>query len=225
MSTAIEKIEEATCDQYRGTAADLIAAGLARADQFPPDGRYGISYLQGKQVHGNVRKDQTYLRVERFRGELMRVYVGISQEAARARKAAAEGQRRRRYEAEAQQERAKAAERAKRNLKSVFRSEDEYRRSLVEKITEMLGIMYGESDKPKDWHAYRLDQESKEAVLLAGDAVVEAIMQSTVHFDVALHARIVEGYQATIKAADPSFYAHLDKLVAPNPSILEGEAS
>lgn len=223
---SITRKEYVDCDAYLGTAADLIAAGLVRAEQFPPEGRQGISYLHGEPMgKGNRRKDETYLRIQHHWDAPFAVYVGLTREVAMARRAAAKERDRREAEARKREKLAKEAEHAKRDLKSVWTSEDEYRLHLVARARTFLKTAFGEEDRPATWHAYRLDQEGKEAILMSLDAVIEAIMEAPVHFDAALHARLVGEHQATIRAVDPSFYGHLDKLVAPNASILEGEAS
>lgn len=223
---SIKKEQRADCDMYFGSASDLIAAGLVRADQFPPEGRLGISYLGDKPIRGNHRKDETYLRVEhRCWGDYpFVVYIGASREEALARKAAQDLRHRKEAQAKKQKELAEAADRAKRDLKNVWTSEDDYRRDLVKRARTFLKAAFGEEDRPATWHAYRLDQEGKEAILMSLDAVIEAIMGAPVHFDAAFHARLVGEHQATIRAVDPSFYNHLDKLVEPNASILKGEA-
>lgn len=71
---------------------------------------------------------------------------------------------------------------------------------------------------------YRFSTETKEAALLAVDAIVEALVQGEVIFDAERHAQIAEAHRAVIRAADPAFYAQLDKLTTPDASILAGEA-
>ncbi len=39
-------------DEYRGAAADLMAAGLVRAEQFPSQGMAGVSYRGGRIGEG-----------------------------------------------------------------------------------------------------------------------------------------------------------------------------
>jgi hypothetical protein len=82
---SIKKTECQDVDRYQGTAEELIAAGLVRADQFPPAGRLGISYSHGKYVRGRCKIDEGYLRVE-LKDDLVTVFVGVSVETAQARK-------------------------------------------------------------------------------------------------------------------------------------------
>lgn len=222
---SITKSEGVEWDRYSGPAGDLIAAGLVHPDQFPPEGRHGISFVRGVPVRGNCRKDETYLRVEHGDAGLLRVYVGVPREVAAARRAVMEKCQRKEWEAEDLKRRGEAAARAKRELAYVPRTEDDYRRQLAKQLRSFVRISVEDADKPTFAHGYRLDRESVEAVLIASDGMIEVIRQATVHFDAALQAKVVGGYTATIKAADPSFYAQLEKLAAPNPSLLEGEPS
>lgn len=223
--TAIKKIERYEYDEYRGSASELIMAGIVHAEQFPPVGRQGISYLRGKAVRGNHKRDETYLRIEHAEEGALRVYVGVPVEEAEVRKAVANAQRRREWEADQAKERVADAAKARQQLARVPRTEDEYRRQLAKQFRGWLRIGIGDQDAPSSSHGYRLDRESMEAVLIASDAIIEAVMQSTVHFDAELQARVIDALTATVKAADPSFYAQLEKLAAPNASLLEGEQS
>ena len=222
---SITRAEECERDKYTGPASDLIAAGLVRLDQFPPANRRGISYLAGKPVRGNHRTDETYLRVERIDDETARVYIGVSREVAAARKAAADKIRRKERAAQDQKDKSEAAFKARRALNYTPNTEDEYRRGLAKQIRRWLRIALDSEEKPSSTHGFQLTRESFEAVLVASEGISEAILAAQVHFDAARHAEILAGYTATIKSADPSFYAQLDRLTTLDASILEGEAS
>jgi hypothetical protein len=84
---SITKTKAIHYDAYTGPAADLIAAGLVRADQFPPPGRTRIAFLHGSEVRGRCKVDETYLRIER-RDNQTQVRIGVSVDIARHRRAA-----------------------------------------------------------------------------------------------------------------------------------------
>lgn len=225
-------------EEYTGPKEDLIAAGLVTLDMFPPPGRVGISYLNGVEVRRRCKVDETFRRVEVFTGGTVRVCHGVTREEI-ARRREKDREESRAYAAtrwvehkarEAAQEaadRKKKADLARRNLKSVLRTEIEYRRSMVMAAREWVAAMLHLDQEQRGavtWHAFSLTDEGVEDILMSVDAVAEAIMRAEVLFDADKHAKIVKGYEDEIRAADPGFYAALDKLTTPNPSILQGEA-
>lgn len=236
--TSIVKSEEKDYDEYIGTAEDLIAAGLAKPDQFPPEGKQGISYLNGEVVSGRCRVDETFLRVSRRHDTdaPWSVRVGLPRGELANRRAEANHENRiRRAERAAEWEAENAAEhlkkktdeaaRAKRALKQMPASEREFLQQSVVSIRESASLFFLKRlDEESGWHGYRFSTETKEAAAMAVDAIVEALVQGEVIFDAERHARIVGEHQAVIRAADPQFEKQLKALATPNAAILEGEA-
>jgi hypothetical protein len=236
--TSILKIEQKDYDEYIGTADDLIAVGLIKRDQFPPEGKWGVSYLGGERVPGRCRIDETFLRVGRRNVVDAPWFVRIGLPSAELAKRRAEAnaenriktaERKARWAAESAakdlKDRTEQAERAKRCLKQMPDSEREFLRESVASVRELsFEILLKRLDEEKSWHGYRFSSETKEAALMAVDAIVEALVQGDVIFDAERHAQIVAEHQAVIRAADPLFEEHLKALTRPNAAILEGEA-
>lgn len=237
VGTSIVKSEEKDYDEYVGTAEDLIAAGLVKAEQFPPEGKQGISYLNGEAVPRRCRVDETFMRVGR-RNDVdapWSVRIGLAHgELAKRRAEANEKKRAERAERAARwaaenhekdlKERAEEALRAKRRLKQMPVSDLDFRRQSVKNIREMaFGVFLKRLDEENGWHGYRFSTETKESALMAVDAIVEALMQGDVIFNAELHAQIVAKHQAVIRTADPQFEAQLKALTTPNAAMLEGE--
>jgi hypothetical protein len=236
--TSITKTEEKDYDEYIGTAEDLIAAGLVKSEQFPPEGKWAVSYLDGVVMPRRCRMDETYLRVgQRIdvdspwsvriglpRGELAKRRAEANEKnrierAERAARWAAE------RNAEELKERAKEAERAKRALKQLPGSARDFIRQKIDAFREMsAGVSLKGLDEPRAFHGYRFSTETMESALLALDAVVEVLLQGEVIFEADRHAKIVSEHQAVIRAADPQFEKQLKALTRPNAAILEGDA-
>lgn len=231
--TSITKIEGVRYDEYTGTIDDLIAAGLLRRDQLPPEGRTAISWRNGVQQSRNVRRDEHYLRVTlKPRGRAI-LWVGVSAEVSAPRAVASreaweartqEEEQARKWQAEAK-ERLEKAERAKRNLASTLgmNSEKKFRMRLADGLRRSVKLETDYASEVSTWHGYRITADGADAILIAADALVEAIMQADVIFDAELRDKIIAGFRAQIRAADPSFERQFDALTAPNPSILAGE--
>jgi len=168
--------------------------------------------------------DETFLRVCR-RNDADRpwlVCVGLPRDELLQRRAKAREMRRR--------ERARSiarckAERAERELARMPGSERQFVCEVAATIRELADLVFlRRLDQEKSAHGYRFSTETKEAALMAVDAIVEALVQGEVIFDAERHAQIVEAHRAVIRTADPAFYAQLDKLTTPDASILAGEA-
>lgn len=224
LPSSVQKIEEKDFDAYIGKAEDLIAAGLVRPEQFPPAGKRSVSYLGGVVMPRRCRMDETYLRVCRRNDADMPwlVCVGLPRGELLERRAKAHEKRRR--------ERARSvarckAEHAERELARMPGSERQFVCEVASSIRELSDVIFlRRLDEEKSWHGYRFSTETKESALMAVDAIIEALMQGEVIFDAERHAQIVEAHRAVIRAADPAFYAQLDKLTTPDASLLAGEA-
>lgn len=224
LPSSIQKIEETDFDGYIGKAEDLIAAGLVKPEQFPPEGKRSVSYLGGVVMPRRCRVDETYLRVCR-RNDADRpwlVCVGLPRGELLQRRAKASEKRRR--ERALSVARCKA-EHAQRELARMPGSERQFVCDVASTIRELSNLVFlRRLDEEKSWHGYRFSTETKESALMAVDAIVEALVQGEVIFDAERHAQIEEGHRAVIRAADPAFYAQLDKLTTPDASLLAGGA-
>lgn len=224
LPSSIQKIEEKDFDVYIGKAEDLMAAGLVKPEQFPPEGKRSVSYLGGVVMSRRCRMDETYLRVCRRNDADMPwlVCVGLPRGELLQRRAEAREKRRR------EQARSVArckAELAQRELARMPGSERHFVCEVAATIRELANLVFlRRLDEEKNWHGYRFSTETKESALMAVDAIVEALVQGEVIFDAERHAQIVEAHRAAIRAADPAFYAQFDKLTTPDASILAGEA-
>ncbi|WP_028605526.1 hypothetical protein [Ottowia thiooxydans] len=222
----IERFERVDVDVYSGPLEDLIAAGLVRRDQLPEPGKLSISWSHGKRMRNKCKKDEAYLAVQLYHA-VPCVCIGVSPETRKMRK---EKQRRewadlQRAEAEGKQaaERKEAAERAKRELQGIYKTEQEYRLSLLERARRTLGSIFNKSDQPEEWHGYRFESSGVDSIMLVIDAITEAVMSANVIFDAERHEKLISGYRALIRAADPAFERQFATLTKIDVSILQGE--
>lgn len=223
--TSITKVEETDVDVFKGAKDELIAAGIVQAWQWPSEGKKSISWLNGQRITRNCKKDETYRNIVLY-GEVPRVSVGVPPSVRKARKVAAEASWKREREDKRKKELTEQAIRAMQCLEQVPKSEREF---LLESVSSIRDMMFSVSlkrlDEEKSWHGYRFTTETKEAALMAVDAIIEALVQGEIVFDAERQGRIVAAHQAVIRAADPSFDRHIKALVTPNATILQGEHS
>lgn len=85
----IHLTEQIDHDEYRGPLVSLTAAGIIRSDQLPPEGKRSIAYSQGQIIIRKCRRDETYLRIERYDDGTARVLVGVQRAVAEVRRDAA----------------------------------------------------------------------------------------------------------------------------------------
>jgi hypothetical protein len=208
-------------DFYLGTADQLIAAGLIRAEHLPAPGREWRTLVDGIEVHrhGNHRKDERFLRVQRWNHGLYRVHVGISMEQAKARVAAEQQTRRAEAEARAAAERSQRAAVALDCLKQIPRTADAFRKDLVCELRRAVRATLYRLPQLQG-NGYALSDDSLERALLSVDTVVEAILQADVVLDHATHLALVNRYQAQVAAADGGITARLAQLTKPNRALL-----
>lgn len=231
----IKKVECAYTDRYLGTEEDLIAAGVIRADQVPGapgKPRSTIRFWDGVPVVGKKRvpwNDPRFMCVAK-NGRKLLVIVGIPQDLVDAREAA----RLRAFERGQVDERARLlafergrtderkrqeAERLAAQLRDLPKDEQECRRKLARKFREWLRAMVTE---PKYAYGHTIDEESIEAILISGDAVVEALMDAEIKFDIAGDRRC----RAALASSDLQFQGQLERLTRAQPELLpEGEQS
>lgn len=222
--TGIVKEEKLDVDWYTGTAAQLIAAGLVRADQLPPRGRQWITYQDGVPVRQgcNPPRDERFYRVQLLSKDQYRVWIGLSAEVREQRDEAEAGRLLMRLEDHAQAKRAKAAEEARASLAAVPRTADAFRRALVSEVRMMMRLALDKVPRYME-HGYSLSAESLERAMLSVDAVVEAVMESDVDLDITAHLALVNRHQAAIVAGTSEVLTQLARLSVPNPSLLNDE--
>lgn len=226
----ITKSEDTTADVYSGTREALITAGLVRAEQFPPDGTLGISYYSGTPSKKRGVIDENYFRVE-FVQKTWRVRVGVPQNIARARTIAANKARHARWSAQQEAEheaksadkRKGEAEYARRLLKELPRTADSFRRnqarSMRDWIQIRLRLLRGERN------GLCFDPDSIDAIGMAADAVVDAIMAADVKLDIEQQQLVIASLQVQAMAGEPSIVQKIAKLMRANASLLTGDPS
>jgi len=230
----IVKTEETTADTYTGTKDALIAAGLARANQFPPDGKAGISYCDGVAQKRRGNLDEIYLRVERtsalWREQvgcpegMWRVRIGVSLETVRQRKKQEQQDRLARQAAElkaaSDKSNAEDAEIARYRLNTLPLTVDEFRRKKARQLRDLLRMNIEPFGRTH--HGFEFTTAGIESVLIACDAVLEAVMAAEVRFDQEIQQAKVSEMQAQIAAVEPAVASKIAALARPNPGILEG---
>lgn len=212
--TSITKEEEVDVDVYKGPKAELIAVGIVTEEMWPKGEKRYISWSQGKQVIRNCKKDQTYRNINAH-WDMPRVSVGLPAEVRKARKLTWKSPYQRELEA-------KEAALARQQLANLPKSGEEFKRKKAIAVREVIRAMLeplGQSP-----HGFRLAEDACSDIELAIDGVMDAIMAAEVVCDAAVRSATILKCQSKIRAADPAFYAQLDKLTAFNPSLLEGES-
>lgn len=223
LPNAVTKTEEDRCDKYTGPLEDLIAAGIVRRDQLPPEGKPSISWHKGVYQRRRCPQDEHYLRVVLYQDNTAMVQVGVSDEVAAPRIAATRAKLRTEEAARRQAAQVAGAEKAREKLSRLIKTEDCFRLHVAEQLRVMVTYIIQTAGRPSCDHAYRLTCEAVDAIRTAMKAMEKAVANACVVFDAERHHEIVAECTATIRAADPKFYAQLDKLVHPNPSIIAGE--
>ena len=116
------------------------------------------------------------------------------------------------------------AQRAQRALKHMPSSKQEFIESEIASLRSTLfSICLKHLDAACEFHGYRFTTQSKEAVLMAVDVLVDELACGDVVFDAERHEQIIAKHRASIRCADLQFENHLQALTALNPTLLEGE--
>ncbi len=230
--TSITMTECTTHDYYTGPLAELLAVGLVREDQLPPQGSNAISWLRGERMgRGRVGTDETYLKVL-IRPKNSSVAVGLPtaiqlerRRAWQAKDAAMhEGWRAKRRQAERAAQ-AVAFENAVQSLANVPRSREAYLRREAQGARRVLLAMVEIAAEGSSCHGYRMDRDSLEEIYSRVDAVIEAFLNASVEFDAQRQAEVIAERQRKVLEADPDLQARVKTLVSLNPAVLQGEAA
>jgi hypothetical protein len=112
---------------------------------------------------------------------------------------------------------------AQANLDALPKTVEEFRRSQMQLAREFLGVVI--KPGPVEAHGYSWPEESVCAILMAADAIVEAISQADVTFDAQRHEQIEAGIRQELARTDVAFQRTLLTLVKPNRQILDGRTS
>lgn len=242
-SAPAPKEEERSSDQYRGSAAELVATGLVELHQLPGQpGRPSqvVYYHCGEQAERIRRIDhqpdpENWMRIRRLDDDEYSMCVGIPRDQMLLRrKEAAEARKREwaKYEAEMKQQEAVRgrgdADKLRRDAEHVLdtmpESRDDYLSAFIDKLRWSLNFECRyetpEYDR-KRFHGYMLTAESAEAIQLAFDAVVEAVLEAEVTFDKTLHQQVKTHYQQQLASLDSRFQEQLKVLATPNEKLLE----
>lgn len=160
-------------DQYRGTASELIAAGLVKPGQFPGDPGQSQTVvaldMNGDRV-GRGRHNRTTLRIEHAGGGRFTVLIVVSQEEQRRRCAAAASEKTIRRDADQATERMEKAEaavvEAREALSRHPTSAAEYCRRAADILWMGVNMMHSEYI-PDGFHdsGYRFNNATKEKIL------------------------------------------------------------
>lgn len=225
-------------DEYTGPLEDLIAAGLVRRDQLPPAGRDAISWRNGVQVNRNTRIDEHYQRVIlRPKGQAV-VRIGVPSKVAKPRGEAVRAKWKEEWQRKTQEKDARQladaearrlkvrAEGAQEILNHVLDidSVEAYRRYTAQNLRQSVQRHFnGQNRKSLYWHGYAMTPESVEAIVLAADALVDAVLKAEVTVDAEHRKAYIAEQRAIIRAGDHAFVQQLGVLTTPNPSILSGE--
>lgn len=173
-------------DQYRGTASELIAAGLVKPGQFPGDPGQSQTVvaldMNGDRV-GRGRHNRTTLRIEHAGGGRFTVLIVVSQEEQRRRRTAAASERRTRQEAAQAAERMREAEEAvveaRESLSRHPTSSAEYCRRAADIFWIGVNMVHNEYI-PDGFHGsgYRFNNATKEKIMRMSRALYWLIRNS-----------------------------------------------
>lgn len=199
--TPVLEAEGYQCEHWRGTKAGFLAMGLLPGGPWPEDLEPGKRFAKANDWRG--------YRGRIFRHsppwpDLYRVTVQIPEGVYRQELAAL------RESAET----AEKAEKARQSLQGMLRKPDDFRHSLLDILRDFHQRIVTRASSPYTWHAFTLDNESVEDLLVSFDSIAEAMARAKVRFDAQRHEEIERGHQATIAAADPGFQSALATIVA-----------
>ena len=227
----VVKEERFRFDCYVGSGDDLVSEGLIRHDQLPGQpgcGKMVCTYvdgvLQSQGSHGG--KGERCLKVRRLGKDRFEVSKGLAEQESKRRLNVWHAERTARELASAKQaEVVLEATRARRDMKAMPSSGDEFRRNLIRDCQTMLNATVNSAVKAKPWHGYTITEEARGDILMSFDAIVEAILNADVRFDRVRHDAATREHLNALMASEPQIQSHLQRLVQPNPSLLAGAAS
>lgn len=215
--TSIERWQDVNLDVYRGSLPELLACGIVRKDQLPPEGKDSISWRGGERVRTRCLVDETYLRVWVIKDRVIVAY-GVSPAVQQERRHA---KQRTNAEYRASLEHKRQAAAAK-ELADVPRSKEAYRRDMAKTARVMMMVAAKHAAEASAFHGFQIDGESMEEIHARIDDVIEAFLTAQVQFDAARQAAVIAAHQRKILEASPSLHARVQALTKADPSILQG---
>jgi|APMI01.1.fsa_nt_gi hypothetical protein len=226
------RVDKQLCvDVFRGTKEQLVAAGLAPAGLFP--GEPGMPLASVMLWPRGTARGAGYrvpgrLCLSRNPSGMFTAALTVSkaeQERRQAEKDAEEALRTAERDKDREAEkRIKAADEAKGSLSRMFTTESEYRRDVIARLRTMVSMVVENTATPSTWHAFTIDDASRDYIFASFDAVVAAVVGANVRFDAEHHRAIAQGYRATIAAGDAGFQAKVASLVSLAPHTADGGA-
>lgn len=216
-------------DVYKGTKEQLVAAGLAPAELFP--GEPGMPLASVMLWPRGTARGSGYsipgrLCLSRNPSGVFTASLTVAEVEQQRRQAADDACRAlRRVEGEKERaalERAKAAQTAKDSLARMLTSDAAYRRHLIEGLRNLFALLIDNTATPSTWHAFTIDDASRDDIYASFDAVVEAVAGANVRFDAEHHHAIAQGYRATVAAGDAAFQSKVADLVSFVPQMVDG---
>lgn len=109
-------------------------------------------------------------------------------------------------------------------LESMPMNAMDFRRKIIDDIRWSVSYRINNDVKPSPRHGFTLGADSGDAIKLALDAVVDAILAADVHLDDARHTAIKHKLHTYIVQAGKGAPGQVQSLIRPNPGILSGEA-
>lgn len=218
-------------DVYKGTKEQLVAAGLAPAELFPGEPGMPLASVilwPRGTARGSGYSVPGRLTLSRNPSGMFTAALVVSEAEQERRQGEMDAGRAlwtaERDKARDAEKRAKAAEEAKGALSRMLTTDAAYRRHKIEALRSFFSTVIGHSATPSTWHAFTIDDASRDEIYASFDAVVAAIAGATVLFDAERHQAIAQGYRATIAAGDAAFQAQVAGLVNLKPQLIEGRA-
>jgi hypothetical protein len=214
----LKKMEDTSYDEYVGSGADLIAAGIVKPEQLPGqpgNGKICTTFYKGVRVMRRSRcpGDEGYLRITRANEKSQRftVRTGLSDEERDRR--SAEQDRREDALLSAEQLRI-ATEEAESDLANMPKSHQEYRRRSAISLMTSLRRFRDSEMGPSDYHGYRFHEETIEEFNVLADQLLSLLVDGRTEFDAGRHAKFVATVRADVAMADMPLQEFISGTVA-----------
>lgn len=207
IQSELQGIEEAPTDCYRiysGTAEQLVNAGLVRHEQLPGQAGVGktcATYSAGVLVRAGAqcRRDESYLTIRRCGASRFRIWIGRSDEERAAIEAAAEADRLR---CEHEDHQRRARNEAARELASIPRSPDDYRKQQQRCVGAMLGVALS-SLGPSEFSGYSYSESVIREFKTVSARLLAILEHGELGFDAGRQQARIDSLSVDVPAAQP----------------------
>lgn len=198
-SQGLKKEQNPCWKIYTGTAEQIIAAGLARAEQFPGApgrGKTHVTYYAGKPTGpgGRPSYDENYLSIRRYSRHKFVVYIGNStDESAQFLEAANRWNERQKRDELHRQQRAMVDK----ELAEMPSTHEQYRKDRILVLDSMLQTAV-RCMTALGWSGYSYSNESIQAVKTLTERIRMVLRNGDIIFDPSMHSARIDEIKAKV---------------------------